>query len=108
MRSLLERFRDKVTVIKVCKDLDTTKVEELVVSLKAYELTFLRPKKKNLALKTVRKEASDSSDVETINEENLKMLAKRFKRFLNHYKKVEYRRLPKSSENFEKDSPQEK
>jgi hypothetical protein len=108
MRSLPEKFRDKVTVIEVCQDLDTIKVEELVGSLKAYDLTFLRPKKKNLALKIMRKEASDSSDVETTDEENLEMLAKRFKRFLNHYQKVESRRLPKSGENFEEDFPQEK
>jgi hypothetical protein len=56
LRSLLERFRIKVTAIEEIKDLDTMKIEELVGSLQTYEF-YLPPLKKNksIALKVAKK-----------------------------------------------------
>lgn len=45
LRSLLERFRPKVTAIEKSKDLDSIKIEELVRSLQTRELTLAQPKK---------------------------------------------------------------
>ena len=41
LRSLLERFRAKVTIIEESKDLNDIKVQELIGSLQTYELSLL-------------------------------------------------------------------
>jgi hypothetical protein len=52
LRSLLKRFRIKVTTIEESNDLDNMKIEELVGSFLAYELSFPPVKKtKSMALK---------------------------------------------------------
>lgn len=49
IRSLLERFRPKVTTIE---DPDQIEIEELAGSFQTYEMTLLQPKKnKSIALK---------------------------------------------------------
>ena len=54
LRSLLESFRAKVTVIEESKDLDDIKVQELIGSLQTYELSLPTERKsKSLALKTM-------------------------------------------------------
>ena len=53
LRSLLESFRAKVTVIEESKDLDKIKIQELIGSLQTYELKLPTHKSsKSLALKT--------------------------------------------------------
>jgi hypothetical protein len=63
IRSLLERFRIKMTTIEESKDLEDMKIEELVGSLQNYEL-FLPPVKKveTIALKASKKKAKVSSE----------------------------------------------
>jgi excinuclease UvrABC nuclease subunit len=55
LKSLLERFRIKVTTIEESKDLDNTKIEELVGSLLTYEFSLPPVKKvKSIALKAAK------------------------------------------------------
>lgn len=59
------------------------RVEELVDSLQTYELLLPHPKKgKSIALKTVKEEAEDSDDEKSLNDEDLALLVKRFRKFL--------------------------
>ena len=54
LRSLLESFRAKVTMIEESKDLDDIKVQELIGSIQTYELSLpTQQKSKSLALKTM-------------------------------------------------------
>jgi hypothetical protein len=67
LRSLPERFKIKVTTIKESKDLEVMKIEELVGSLKTYELSLPPVKKvKTIALKASKKkvEALSGDDSE--------------------------------------------
>lgn len=98
MRSLPGRFRPKVTANEVSEDLDTIKVEEVVGFLQNYELTLPRPKKNNLASKIVREEANNSAD-----DEDLTLLAMRFKKFLK-LRKGDFSRSPKSGETFKNEA----
>jgi hypothetical protein len=76
MRSLPKRFRMKTTAIKLCIDLNTMKVEELVGAFQTYEFSFLQPRKnKDLALRTLKNSDEDSPD-----EEELAFIARRFYR----------------------------
>lgn len=65
LRSLLERFRPKVTVIKESKDLDSIKLDELVSSLQTYELTFPTSKKGkwSIALKVMDDNSGSEDDL---------------------------------------------
>ena len=84
LRSLPENFRAKVTTIEESKDLDDIKVQELVGSLKTYELSLpTQRKSKSLALKTIneRIEAHDSLDEDVV-EKDVAYLAKNFCKFL--------------------------
>ena len=81
--SLLESFHAKVTASKESKDLDETKVQELIGSLQKYELLMPNQRKsKSLALKMIneRIEAHDSSD-EHVVEKDVAYLAKNFLKF---------------------------
>ncbi|XP_022861288.1 uncharacterized protein LOC111381706 [Olea europaea var. sylvestris] len=72
LRSLPERFRPKVTAIEESKDLDTIKIEELVGSFQTYELTISQPRKnKSIALNIVWEGESESSDMETLRDEEI-------------------------------------
>ena len=54
VRSLIEDFRPKVTVITKSKDVDSILVDELVGSLQSYELDLPKTSKsKSMALKSV-------------------------------------------------------
>ena len=67
LHSLPESFHAKVTAIEESKDLDETKIQELIGSLQTYELSLPNQRKsKSLALKTKneRVEAHGSSDEE--------------------------------------------
>ena len=69
LRSLPESFCAKVTAIEESKDLDDIKVQELISSLQAYELSLPSQRKiKSLALKTIneRVEVHDSLDEDEV------------------------------------------
>ena len=54
LRSLIEDFRPKVTVITKSKDVDSISVDELVGSLQSYELDLPKTSKsKSMSLKSV-------------------------------------------------------
>jgi hypothetical protein len=77
VRSHLERFRMKVTTIESCTDFNTMRIEELVGALQTYEFSLPQPRKnKDLALRTLKKNADEDS----LGEEELALIAKRFYR----------------------------
>jgi hypothetical protein len=84
LRSLLERFRIKVTTIEESKDLEEMKIEELVGSLQTYKLSLPPIKKlKTVALKTSKKKVEASSEDDFEDEEKaVAMLAKNFRRLM--------------------------
>jgi hypothetical protein len=76
IRSLLERFRIKVTTIEESKDLEEMKIEELVGSLQTYELSLPLVKKvKTIALKASKKK---------VKEKAVAMLAQNFGRLMRN------------------------
>jgi ribosomal protein L12E/L44/L45/RPP1/RPP2 len=99
IRSLLERFRIKVTIIEESKDLEEMKIEELVGSLQTYEYSLPPIKKaKTIALKASKKKARVSSEEDSDNEEDaMAMLAKNFGRLMKNgkFKKKFTERLKK-------------
>jgi hypothetical protein len=83
LRSLPERFKIKFTTVEESKDLDTMKIAELVGSQQTYEFSLPQPtKNKSIALKTVRKEINDSSDEESMVEEDLALIVRKLNRLL--------------------------
>ncbi|XP_022841857.1 uncharacterized protein LOC111365533 [Olea europaea var. sylvestris] len=87
LRSLLEIFIPKVTAIEKSKDLDTIKIEELVGSLQTYELTISQPRKnKSIALNTVWEGKFESSNVETLRDEEIAYFVKQFQKVLKDKK----------------------
>ena len=66
LRSLLERFHAKITVIEEVKDIDQIPLTELVGNLQTYEMGLgsmgKGEKSKNLALKGIEEEIKDSED----------------------------------------------
>jgi hypothetical protein len=90
LRSLLERFRIKVTTIEESKDLEEMKIEELVGSLQTYELSLPPVKKlKTIARKASKKKVEASSGDDSEEEKAMSMLAKNFRRLMrdNRFKK---------------------
>ena len=88
LRSLPESFRAKVITIEKSKDLDEIKIQELISSLQAYELSLPSQRKsKSLALKTIseRVEAQDSLDENEV-EKKVAYLVKNFRKFLKFKK----------------------
>ena len=82
LRSLPKSFQAKVTAIKESKDLEETKIQEIVDSLQTYELGLPSHKaSKSLALKTLNERTSDSSDEDNV-EKEVVFLAKNFLKFL--------------------------
>ena len=62
LRSLLERFRAKVTAIEEGKDMDEIKIQELIGSLQTYELGLPSHKpSKSPALKTITERMDNST-----------------------------------------------
>ena len=78
LRSLIEDFRPKVTVLIESKDVDTIPVDELVGSLKSYESDLPKTNKsKSMALKSV----DDCGFDDKITSTRLLILTKIFKNF---------------------------
>jgi hypothetical protein len=86
LKSLLERFRIKVTTIEESKDLEKMKIEEFVGSLQTYELSLPPVKKvKTIALKHSKKKIEVSSEDNSEDEEKAEaMLAKNFERLMRN------------------------
>ena len=77
VRSLPDRFISKAIVIEEAKDLDSMKVEDLMGSHSAFEITLKqRKREKSIALKHVHEEEDTS---EEDNDDKLALLTKNFK-----------------------------
>jgi hypothetical protein len=110
LRSLLERFRIKVTIIEESKDLEEMKIEEFVGSFQTYELSLPPVKNlKTIALKVSKKKVEVSSGDDSEDEEKaVAMLAKNFgklmrnerfkKKFSKKMKKVPREAKPEEAE----------
>ena len=82
LRSLPERFRAKVTAIEESKNLDKIKIQELIGSLKTYELGLPSHKSsKSLHIKTINERMDDSTEEDDV-EKEVAFLAKNFHKFL--------------------------
>ena len=88
LRSLLERFHAKITVIEESKDIDKIPLTELVGNLQTYELGLTRigksgkSKSKSMALKTKSSDTDEFSD-----DEDSKMksyITRQFKKFMKN------------------------
>ena len=63
MRSLPDRFSSKVIAVDEAKDFDSMKVEDLMGSLRAFEMTLKqRKREKSIALKTVQEEEASNKE----------------------------------------------
>lgn len=104
-RSLPEWFRHKITVIEKYKDIDSIKVEELVVIIQTYELTLAKPiKEKFLAFNTMKNNWNESSDSDSPNEEKLIYLVKKFQKMFRNKNTLQkrYRGVPSKSKRISK------
>ena len=82
IRSLPDKFSSKVIAIEEAKDLDSMKVEDLMGSLRAFEMTLKqRKKEKSITLKTMHEEEHSSEEED---EDELALLTKNFKKFLKN------------------------
>ena len=99
LRSLPERFRAKVTTIEESKDVDSLKVDELIVSLQTFEMTLGSPRKsKGIALNAIKDEYLGS---ECENDE--KMLDGEVARFARKLKKyMKFKKYKKSKDDAKK------
>ena len=86
LRSLLERFHAKITVIEESKDIDKIPLTELVGNLQTYKLGLSRigksGKGKSMALKAKSSDTDESSD-----DEDFKMksyITRKFKKFMKN------------------------
>jgi hypothetical protein len=87
LRSLPPRFIPQIAAITQSQDLETMRVEELVGSLQTFELLLPKPRNsKNLALKikTTKGRPVDFFDEEFGDDEELAMMARKFKKFLRN------------------------
>ena len=84
LRSLIEDFRPKVIVIIESKDVDSISIDELVGSLKSYELDLPKTNKsKSMALKSIDDVDGNGFDDELSSTE-IAYLAKNFRNFLRY------------------------
>ncbi|KAH9717278.1 hypothetical protein KPL71_021758 [Citrus sinensis] len=86
IRSLPKEWRPKRTAIEEAKDLNVLPIDDLIGSLISYEENLAaekghEEKKKNIALKASKRESDEESEMD---DEELAMLARRFRKF---YKK---------------------
>jgi hypothetical protein len=86
LRSLPARFIPQIATITQSQDLETMRVEELVGSLQTFELLLPKPQNsKNIALKinTIKGKFVDLFD-EFGDDEQIAMMARKFKKFLRN------------------------
>jgi len=90
LRSLLERFRIKVTSIEENNDLDSMKIEELVGSLQTYEYSLPPVRKaKGMAFKTTKSKVSSNEDSDNEEEDELATIANRTNKLMKIDKFIE-------------------
>jgi hypothetical protein len=90
LRSLLERFRIKVTSIEENNDLDSMKIEELVGSLQTYEYSLPPVRKaKGMAFKTTKSRVSSDEDSDNEEEDELATIANRINKLMKIDKFIE-------------------
>lgn len=83
LRSLPERFLSNVTATKESKDLEAIKVEKLVGSLQTYESSLPQTRKcKSIAFKTMEEDQDDFSNIENLNDKDIELIARKFRKFL--------------------------
>ena len=74
LRSLLERFHGKVTIVEEVKDIDQIPLTELVGNLQTYEMRLglmgKGGKSRNLVLKGIEEEIEDSEDEDESKDED--------------------------------------
>ena len=81
LRSLLKRFRPKVTAIEESKDIDSMIIDELVGSIQTYEMTlFDSQKPKDFAFKAFENEEKYTKMLYDITIDELAHITKRIKR----------------------------
>ena len=88
LRSLLEKFRPKVTVIEESKDINSMRVDELIGSIQTYEMTppsFQKPK--DFIFKALENEDKDIEMQYDITNDKLTHMAKRIKRVMKFNKR---------------------
>ena len=86
LRSLLERFHAKITVIEESKDIDKIPLTELVGNLPTYELGLTRIGKSNKSKSMALKAKSNDTD-ESSNDKDSKMksyITRQFKKFMKN------------------------
>ena len=90
LRSLLERFHAKITVIEESKDIDKIPLTELVGNLPTYELGLTRigksSKSKSMALKAKSSDTDESSNDKDSNNKDSKMKSYITRQFMNFMK----------------------
>ena len=86
LRSLLERFHAKITVIKESNDIDKIPLTELVGNLQTYKLGLIRigksGKSKSMALKAKNSDTDESSDNE--DSKMMSYITRQFKKFMKN------------------------
>ena len=86
LRSLPERFHDKITAIEESKDIDKIPLTELVGNLQTYELGLIRIDKSGKGKSMALKAKSSDSD-ESSNDEDSKMhsyITRKLKKFMKN------------------------
>lgn len=79
MRSRPQHFDSKVTAIEESKDLNSLRVDDLIGSMITYESRRFQPRKKNLALRSSKKDKEvvvESSDEESSESEVMSLLTR--------------------------------
>ena len=105
LRSLIEDFRSKVTVITESKDVDSIPVDEFVGSLQSYELDLPKTNKfKSMALKSVDDVDRNGFDDE-LSSTKIAYLAKNFINFLRNNNKRARGKNNTEPRNFKRNEP---
>ena len=89
LRSLLERFRAKVTAIEESKDVDTLNVDKFVGSLQTFERTLGSPRKpKGIALNAITEKSlgSKGEGDEKMSDAEVARFARKFKKYMKFRK----------------------
>ena len=88
LRSLLRRFRLKITTLNKSNDIDSIRIDELVGSTQTYEMTLPNYQKpKHLAFKTFENKKEDTEIPYNIIRDELDHMAKRIKMVMKFNRK---------------------
>ena len=105
LRSLIEDFKPKVTVITESKDVDFILVDDLVGSLQSYELDLPKTNKsKSMFLKSVD-DVDDNGFDDRFSSTKIAYLAKNFRNFLRNNNRRTRGRNNAEPKNFKKNEP---